>query len=125
MLSKKVVVTTILGLGMGLWGYFGGSWCGVQFTLGQMLTLVFTEMLMGFVIGISAWKINYLLHGLLIGLIVNFPMSLGAIDFDVNSIYVLIGLGCGWGVFIEWLADILLSDTKRFNLLNWFYRWNG
>ncbi|HBD95797.1 MAG TPA: hypothetical protein DC057_16635, partial [Spirochaetia bacterium] len=35
------------------------------------------RILMGFVIGISRWKINYLLHGAILGLIVTLSTSIG------------------------------------------------
>ena len=40
-------------------------------------SIILSRALLGFVIGISAWRINYMLHGIVLGFVVSLPMAFG------------------------------------------------
>jgi hypothetical protein len=60
------------------------------------------RILMGFVIGISRLKINYLLHGALIGFLVTLSYSVGMIfENNVNGFIIYTTAGIIFGLLIE------------------------
>ncbi len=62
------------------------------------------RILMGFVIGISRWKINYLIHGAIIGLVVTLSISIGLLFQDLNAFMMYTVAGIIYGILIELLA---------------------
>ena len=63
----------------------------------MFLSILLNRALIGFVIGISAFRIHWALHGLLIGLLVGLPYSIG----------VFLG-GADWIVFFNVLLASLI-----------------
>lgn len=66
------------------------------------------RILIGFVISISQWKINYLLHGALIGIIVTLSSSVaiiaGNVDAGMTGFLMYTVAGAVWGLLIELVA---------------------
>jgi len=102
--AKRVTITTILGVIAGILCYLGGLRAGIEFTTGIMLATIFNRAFIGFVIGISAIRIHYLLHGILIGALGSLPMGVAAIGEDLNSLVMITLFGMLWGLLIEWIA---------------------
>lgn len=104
---KRVSACTILGALAGVVCYLGGKSSGINFTLPLIYGTVLNRALIGFVIGISGWKkINYLLHGAIIGLIVTLPM---AVMGPIAGAIILSAFGIIYGVIIELVATKLLK----------------
>ena len=59
------------------------------------------RILIGFVIGISGWKINYLLHGAFLGLIVTLSTSIGLLTQDLIAFTIYTCVGIIYGIVIE------------------------
>jgi len=60
------------------------------------------RILMGFVIGMSRLKINYILHGALIGLIVSLSYSIGMIfDNNIAGFVMYSAIGAVFGLLTE------------------------
>jgi len=72
-------------------------------TLSDLIVSSFgNRILMGFVIGISRLKMNYLLHGALIGLLVTLSYSIGMIfENDVTGFIMYTAAGIVFGLSIE------------------------
>ena len=70
---------------------------------------VANRILLGFAIGVSSWKIPYLLHGALIGLFFSLSVSIGFLPADLVSFALYTTAGVFYGVLIEWLA----TDTFK------------
>ncbi|MFH1285911.1 MAG: hypothetical protein ABIH99_04995 [Candidatus Micrarchaeota archaeon] len=102
---KRVAVCTVLGLLAGLICYFGGAQAGVVYTNEMIASTILNRALLGFVIGISCWRINYLLHGALLGLFVTLPVSVFS-GFGANMMTLF---GVLYGVVIELASTKLLS----------------
>ena len=77
--AKRVIIASVCGL------IFGGVCATMAATnpdatevlpMTMLLTIVFGRGLTGFTIGISALKMNWWLHGILIGFIGSIPMAL-------------------------------------------------
>ena len=67
------------------------------------------RILIGFVIGISNWRINYLLHGALIGFMVTLSSSIGILFTSTQGFLLYTAAGIVYGLLIE------LCATKVFN----------
>jgi hypothetical protein len=86
---RRVIITTLLGIlaGVLLW------WAMSPVPVGEALTIVFSRGVLGFVIGISGWRVFWAIHGLVLGAIVSLPQAIGAIWTGAGA----------WG-FWGWLA---------------------
>lgn len=111
-MNTKRVLICLLG------GTISAAFC----VLGRQVIYGFTEMtmntvahtianrlLLGFVIGISGWRINHLVHGALLGFLFSISVSIGylpegTIDFAAYTL-----AGTFYGVFIEWFSTNLFS----------------
>ena len=70
---------------------------------------VANRILMGFVIGISCWKLPHLLHGAVLGFIFSLSVSIGFLPEDLLSFGLYTTAGTLYGLLIEWLATDLLQ----------------
>lgn len=73
------------------------TWHAVAVTLANRL-------LLGFVIGISSWHINYLLHGAILGLLVSLTVSIGFLPTGFIDLLIYTSAGVLYGIFIEFLS---------------------
>jgi hypothetical protein len=72
------------------------------------------RVLIGFVIGISAWRIHHLIHGAIIGLIVTLTVSLGFLPGSLSGFFLYTSAGIFYGILIEWLAtDVFKAPMKK------------
>jgi hypothetical protein len=69
-----------------------------------LLSGIGNRVLIGIVIGISGWKINYLLHGVLIGLIVTLSTSIVMIPDSLPGFCLYTVAGMIYGFLIELFA---------------------
>jgi len=104
---KRVILATVFGLIAGLLCYGGGKILGKEFTAATFFMILFHRMLIGFVIGISALRIRWALHGIIIGLIVGLPyyplifIEGGALAYSVMSPV--------WGFIIELSTSVVFK----------------
>jgi len=59
------------------------------------------RILIGFVIGISRWKINYLFHGAILGLVVTLSTSMGLLAQNIIGFIIYTSAGIIYGILIE------------------------
>ncbi len=79
----------------------------------NLAATVANRILLGFVIGISAWRINYKLHGALLGLLLSLSVSIGFLPDMVLGFFLFTTAGIIYGMFIEWLAtDVFKAPLK-------------
>jgi len=108
--AKRVVITTLLGIVAGFVCWYGGTYVGIQFTNEMILATILNRAFIGFVIGISGWQINYLLHGALIGAIGSWPASVYGPVYGFNT---LMWFGIAYGVIIELVTTKLLKSPMK------------
>ena len=65
---------------------------------------VANRLLLGFAIGISCWRINYLLHGAVLGLIFSLSVSIGFLSINILAFFLYTTAGILYGLVIEWLS---------------------
>lgn len=73
---------------------------------------VANRLLLGFVIGISNWKIKHHLHGALLGLILSLTVSISFLPGDILKFFLYTGAGIFYGVMIDWLATDVFKSPK-------------
>ena len=109
--TKRIFVATIFGFIAGVLCFLlGKHWLKIDIGTTSFFVILLHRALLGFVIGISALRIHWVLHGILLGLIVGIP--------DYHFIYMIQGdLNCGlyfiagaiWGCFIEFFTSIVFK----------------
>ena len=84
----------------------GGMAAGGRVELTPMLVAsgIGNRILIGFVIGISKWKIQYLLHGALIGFLVTLSSSIGILFTSMQGFLLYTAAGIVYGLLIELFA---------------------
>ncbi len=104
---------------------FGGAISAAFCVLGRQVIYGFTEitmetiahtianrLLLGFVIGISCWRINHLVHGALLGFLFSLSVSIGYLPDGMIDFVAYTLAGTFYGVLIEWLSTDLFSAPK-------------
>jgi hypothetical protein len=112
---KRTLAATLFGLCTGIICFLAGKY-GLKDDVN--LTLVFyilaNRTLAGYVIGISAIKIRWPLHGLFIGFIVGIPFSIGTLISEpcIAVFIVSLILGSVYGFLIELCTSKILGLKK-------------
>ncbi|MBL7113503.1 MAG: hypothetical protein ISS19_16315 [Bacteroidales bacterium] len=71
------------------------------------------RILIGFVIGISGWKIQYLLHGAMLGFIISITVSIGFIGSNNLGFVLYTTAGILYGVMIELLSTKIFKAPMK------------
>ncbi len=102
---KRLVVCIIGGLvaaGVCIVGMKSGG--NVNLTTTVLISTIGNRILIGFVIGISSWRIHYLVHGALIGLIVTLSASVIILPQNIKGFVMYTFAGIVYGLLIELFA---------------------
>ena len=84
-----------------------------EITWDVVAATVANRLLLGFVIGISCWRVNYLLHGAILGLIVSLSVSIGFFPSHTLGFFLYTPAGIVYGILIEWLStDVFKAPMK-------------
>ena len=70
------------------------------------------RLLLGFVIGISSWRVKHHLHGALLGLILSLTISIGFLPGYILKFFLYTGAGVLYGIFIDWLASDVFKSRR-------------
>jgi hypothetical protein len=89
-----------------IFGFTGVTWSTVSMTVANRL-------LLGFVIGISGWKIQRHLHGMLLGLIVSLTVSIGFLPDELLKFFLYTAAGILYGILIEIIATDVFNQPNR------------
>ena len=75
--SKRIVVATVLGVIFGLvcWGFAASG--GAELPWFIAVSIVLSRTVMGFAIGISGWRLNWILHSIIFGIVFSLPGAFG------------------------------------------------
>ena len=105
--SKRVIIATILGV---IFGFvcMGFACCDPSITTEILVSIVVSRTLLGFMIGISALKLQWWLHGIIIGFIASIPMAIPLFN-DLNIFIGTLVMGIIYGFLIELITSVLFK----------------
>jgi hypothetical protein len=109
--TKRVLIATICGFIFGIVCMLLASSnpdATEQLSTSLKLTLVFGRTLMGFTIGVSALRLSWWLHGIVIGIVTSIPMALPIMD-RVDIMIGTIVMGIIYGVLTELITSIVFK----------------
>jgi hypothetical protein len=113
--SRKRLLVCIMG------GVLSAAFCVLgrqviygfgEMTMRTIAHTVANRLLLGFVIGISSWRIHHLVHGAVLGLLFSLSVSIGYLPGGVIDFVAYTLAGTFYGVLIEWLTTDLFSAPK-------------
>lgn len=110
---KRVIIASVLGIICGILCWLGGKFfIDVEFTPAIIASIILNRALIGFFIGISGWKIHYLLHGVIIGAIGTLPLAVygGISEFITMTLFGII-----WGFLIELFTTKVFKAAIKFS----------
>ncbi len=108
--TKRVLIATICGLIFGFVCMWLAS-CDPDKPISDAIkwSIVIGRTLLGFTIGISALRLSWWLHGIVIGFIVSIPMAVPIID-DINIAIATVVMGMIYGFLTELITSILFKS---------------
>jgi len=115
--TKRVIIATICGI------VFGFVCLGLALsnphpegviTLPIKINIVLSRVLLGFMIGISALRLKWWLHGAVLGLIMSIPMAVQVMDKPQIMIGTFV-MGIIYGVLTELITSILFKAKQPIN----------
>lgn len=75
-----------------------------EFSFFPIAGTFFNRLMLGFIIGISRLRINYLLHGMLIGFLVSLISSISFLEDGITGFLLFTTAGIIYGLLIELFA---------------------
>ena len=104
--NKRLLICTIGGIIAGLICSAGGLLSGniSEFSFFAIAPAFFNRIMLGFFIGISSLKLNFLFHGMMIGLFVSLMTSIPFLDGNVKGFMFFTIAGIIYGLLIELFA---------------------
>jgi len=111
--ARRLMISVIFGVVAGFICFVGGLYfVGFQPTATIFLWIVLNRAMIGFAIGISALRMHWALHGMLIGLIVGSIFLFYAHMKGEASALVLVAIGLLnplFGLMIEFFASVVFA----------------
>jgi hypothetical protein len=108
---KRLFVATLFGVISGFicWGLASSS--------GPMpwhiaVSTILSRTLIGFAIGISAWRISWWLHGIILGFIFSLPMAFSGFSVPGREMFIFFGslfMGIIYGILIELFTTVIFK----------------
>jgi len=115
---KRVYIATLMGILAGVVCCLLSS-SGGPMPMKVLANIFVSRVLIGFVIGISAWKMPWAIHGPLMGLIVGIPTALGAMmgadaHFGKYQLFFMtLVMGVIYGFVIELVTSGLFKARQQ------------
>jgi hypothetical protein len=106
MKNKRLLICIIGGIIAGIICSAGGHLSGNIYEL-SFFTVVptfFNRVMLGFIIGISSLKMNFLFHGALIGVLVSLITSISFLEDGITGFLFFTTAGIIYGILIELFA---------------------
>ncbi|MDP8221042.1 MAG: hypothetical protein P9X26_06830 [Candidatus Stygibacter frigidus] len=117
--GKRIIIATLIGLCCGIVCITLAGSGGKQLPGIIIMQMLISRTLMGFVIGISAIKLNWALHGILLGLLMGLPMALSSsivvkgTDFTPQMMmFSTLIIGAIYGFVIEFFTTVIFKAKQ-------------
>lgn len=112
--AKRLLICVVLGFVTGVLCYLAAQSKGIEFTPAIIWSTIFNRVFIGFAIGISAWRMHYLIHGVVIGILFSLPMAFAASDTGgCGSFFLILIAGAVWGFLIELFATAVFKAPMK------------
>ena len=112
MSAKRVAVATAFGLLTGIICYLGGRF-GLKDNIStpMLFYILINRTLIGFVIGMSALRMHWSLHGVLMGIVVGLPFTAGCLleSENIETAVAALILGIVYGFIIELFTSVVFK----------------
>ncbi len=108
---KRIMIATLFGVVAGIICYLGTIILNIQVDILRFLFIIVNRTLIGFVIGISALRMKWFIHGLLLGEIIGLPFFLYDIIMGVELL-VILGIpiiNALFGLMIEFFITVIFK----------------
>jgi len=112
--TKRVLIATICGFIFGFVCLFLASSGPDHLDWVTKMSILFSRGLMGFTIGVSAIKLGWWLHGIIIGLIGSIPMAFPVMD-EPGIVFGTFLMGAIYGFLIEFITTKLFKEIPAGN----------
>lgn len=110
----KVILATVLGFVCGIICLLLAKSGGGPIPTAMAWAIILNRALIGFVIGISAWKIHFIAHGLLIGAFVSLSPALAALPTMGYDIFLgTLIMGVVYGLLINLVISLVFKEKKE------------
>ncbi len=112
--TKRVIIATVCGLGFGLvcmWLACSNPNATEPVTAGTKLSIMLSRTVMGFAIGISALRLVWWLHGIVLGIVFSLPLAGGVMDRPSIAISTVV-MGIVYAVLIELITSVLFKAKQ-------------
>src|SRR5512146_631262 len=114
--TTRVIVATVMGFATGFICLAFASSGPQSLPAPVAYQIVFTRALAGFAIGISVFRINWLIHGAVLGLLFSLPLAFSNLmapenpEFSRSSMFFAsLIMGLIYGVLIEFVTSVLFK----------------
>lgn len=106
MKNRRLLICIFGGIIAGLICSSGGNLSGniSELSFFTIAPTFFNRVMLGFIIGISNLKMNYIFHGALIGLSVSLITSISFLEDGINGFLFFTTAGIIYGLLIEFFA---------------------
>jgi hypothetical protein len=106
MRNPRLLICIIGGFIAGIICSIGGHLSGniPEFSFLPIASTFFNRLMLGFIIGISRLKTNYLVHGMLIGFLVSLISSISFLEDGITGFLFFTIAGIIYGLLIELFA---------------------
>lgn len=106
--TKRVLIATFMGFIFGLVCMYMASSGPDPVNNNTKIIILFSRGLLGFTIGISAIRMQWWLHGIVIGLIASIPMAIPVWD-NPGIAFGTFLMGAIYGFLTEWITTKLFK----------------
>ena len=111
MFTKRLIIATVMGFIAGLVCWRLAASNGIMHW-SITTSIILSRTMLGFAIGISAWKLKWWLHGIVMGVIFSIPMAFSSLMAPEQALFIFIGtivMGAIYGFVIELITSILFK----------------
>jgi len=111
MLAKRIIIATLMGI---LCGFICWKLATSNNQLPWFLStsIFLSRVILGFAIGISAWKMPWWLHGIIMGIIFSLPGAFAAMGSGYSIFVATIAMGVIYGLLIELVTTVLFKARQ-------------
>lgn len=118
--AKRIIIATLMGVCCGVICLSLAASGGDPVSGIIKLQILISRTLLGFVIGISAIRMPWFLHGLIMGILLGLPMALGsslgagASEFTPQSMFFYtLFIGGIYGILIEFITSVVFRAKQK------------